>query len=333
MSTVSVTALGMACPLGLSALAACAAIRGNLNHREELPYSLADDDPVIGAALPLIPPHTPRRARWIALAAAALRDTLKDQLAALPGLPLLIARPDPRCTSQELCALLSAELGVPLSPARVGIVIGGSSVGLRLVARARELLAEGGAQACVVLAADSLIEASTLHTLHRARRLASNQNPDGLHPGEAAACLLIQPHTRRAWGHVLGVGASQEPARLDNDAPLRAEGLAQASLAALREAGLAAHQLDFRVSDGTGESFYFKEQSLLPARILRQRVEQLELWTPALQLCHVGAAAGLCDAVIALVAFAKRYAPGPRALVCAGADDGDRAALVLEAAS
>lgn len=334
--TVSVTSLGMACPLGLRAAPACAAIRAGLNRREELPYADEDGEPIAGSMLDRIPAHLPRRRRWLALAGCALVDLLGQQtLQALAHLPIVIAVSEPEAATPRGAARLHRdlcdELEVELDASSIQVVSGGASAGLRAVAVARTLLEHRPAAACIVLAADSLVDAATLLYYSERRRLLAERNPDGFTPGEAAACLLLQAPTRRSWGSILGIGTGREPALLDNELPMRASGILDASVAALTEAKLAAHELDFRVSDAAGESYHFKEQALLPARLLRQRKQDFPLWLPAKQLGNVGAAASLCGVVIALTAFARGYAPGPRALVCAGSDDGERMAVVLEA--
>lgn len=333
----SVVALGMACPLGLRAAPACAAIRAGLNRHEELPYDADGRQPLVGSMLDAIPAHVPRHRRWLALAACALVDMLGAQTAEiLAQVPLLLAVPESASSAEQLAAELCRELEISRAGSMLRIYTGGPSAGLRALADARTRLEHGHASACAVVAADSLISARTLLQYHQHRRLLVEGNLDGFVPGEAAACVLVQAASRHShphtWGTVLGLGAGLEPARLDNDIPMRASGLLAACQAALREAGLAAHELDWRIGDATGESDHFKEQALLPTRLLRRRKADFPLWLPATSLGHVGTAAGLCGVVIALDALARGYAPGRRALICARSDDGERMAAIVEGA-
>ncbi len=334
--SVSITGLGMACPLGLQASAACAAIRAKLNRREMLPYLDDDGEEIGGSMLDRIPIHLPRRVRSQALACYALYDLLGDRMdELLPRVPMLVAVSDPEAATpsgcERICRELSEQLEIVLAADRIRVFVGGASAGLRALAAARTIIESQAAPACIVLAADSLVDAAALSHYSRERRLLGDRNPDGFTPGEAAACLFLQPKTRRSWGHVLGLGRGYETATLDSEEPLRANGLTHACGAALAEARLAAHEIDFRISDATGESYYFKEQALLVSRLLRQSKPEFPLWLPAAQLGHVGAAAGICGVVIALTAMHRGYAPGSRVLVCAGADDGERTATVLQA--
>ena len=338
-AALGVAAFGMACPVGFTASTACAAIRAGINRRQFLPYTDNDGVPLIGSVLDRIAFHTARRRRWLALAHYALRDLLGERMTAVLGrVPLVLAVSDTAAATppgaEALRLELSAQLELSLPPRGFHVVVGGSTAGLQAMESARELMRLRRAGSCIVLAADSLIDARTLRDLSARRRLLTERNPDGFTPGEAAACLLLEGALRdpaHTQGTIVGLGSAREPATLDNDVPLRAEGLTRAAAAALAEAGLALHDIDFRVSDATGESFGFKEQALLPARLLRQRKPVLPLWLTSAELGHVGAAAGLCGVVMALAAAARNRAPGPMSLVLSSGDDGTRAAAVVAA--
>src|SRR3546814_19450353 len=82
-----------------------------------------------------------------------------------------------------------------------------------------------------------------------------------------------------------------EPATVEaEDIPLRAEGLTQAVRAALSEAGCGLEQMDYRLTDISGEQYYFKEASLALSRSLRVRKEFFQLWHPAACIGEVGPA-------------------------------------------
>jgi 3-oxoacyl-[acyl-carrier-protein] synthase I len=175
-----------------------------------------------------------------------------------------------------------------------------------------------------------LINAATLQALQRAGRLLTEDNSDGVIPGEAAACLLLHAYEKRAWAHVSGLGLAHEPGLPTNDVPLRGDGVVAAAHAALGEVGLGLHDIDVRVSDAAGESYHFKEQVLLMSRLLRQRKEGFPLLLCATQLGDTGAAAGLVGIISAIEDVQRGFAPGRRAIAFAGASDGRRGAAVLE---
>ena len=120
-----------------------------------------------------------------------------------------------------------------------------------------------------------------------------------------------------------------EPAAIGTELPLRAEGLTTAIKNALTDAGCELHELDFRITDLSGEQYYFKEAALALGRIVRVHKEEFDVWHPAECIGEVGAVAGLAALVLAHSACRKGYAPGPGILCHAANDSGERAAAVL----
>ena len=164
-------------------------------------------------------------------------------------------------------------------------------------------------------------------------RLKTEENSDGVIPGEAAAVVLVQrqPASTTAMAvEVSGLGFGHETANILTEAPLLGLGLAEAARVALAQAGLQMHEMDFRLSDVTGESYGFREQALAVARLLRERLEELPIWHCADSMGDTGAAASICQLVIAYHAFLKDYAPGSRAMCYTSAVPGDRAVAALQ---
>jgi 3-oxoacyl-[acyl-carrier-protein] synthase-1 len=90
-----------------------------------------------------------------------------------------------------------------------------------------------------------------------------------------------------------GVGFGTEPAPIESEQPLRAAGLVQAIRGALKEAGCAMGDLDFRITDISGEHYYFKEASHALSRLLKTPKEEFDIWHPAQCIGETGAVAGL----------------------------------------
>jgi len=334
--TLYIHGVGMACPVGTSAAAACAAVRAGVDRREELRYVDAHNRAIIGSALLELGDDMSGAERWLALAAMALSDLGVGQGGlSLDRAALVMVVPDQRLYSEAgvrlLAAQLSERLGITLDPARVQVVWGQASAGFRALSVASEHLEREDFEACIVCGADSLIHARALRGLVNSRRLLSSTNSDGVTPGEAAAALLLSTRRTGALASVQRPGFGREPATLDNDVPLRAEGMVEAVSTALAEARIEFDEIDFRISDAAGESFEFKEQILLMSRLLRRRKSEFPLWLSAAELGDTGAAGGLCGLVMGVVGLVKGYAPGARAIVCAGDQGGERSAVVLSA--
>jgi 3-oxoacyl-[acyl-carrier-protein] synthase I len=336
--TVHVCAVGMACPVGLSAVTACAAMRAGIDRRSEMEYLGNDGQPVVGSHLARLGWDLTRRERWSWLLAYALRDLCQEHgLVLLERTPMLLAIPydsnGHRPTATEVATDLGKRLGVSLDPANMEVVTEGSFGGFRGLAAARQALLAPSAshRHVVVAAADSFIEARALARLDRERRLLTRTHSDGIIPGEAAACVLLGSERRASLASICGIGLANEPGRLDNDVPLRGQGIAHAARQALAEARLEMHDMCFRLSDAGGEAYDFKEQVLAVSKLLRRNMDAFPLWLGAMTLGDVGCAAGLCNLLTAVAAWRRGYAPGPRAIAYASAANGNRAAVVLEA--
>jgi len=326
--------VGLACPVGLTAAAACAAMRAGIDRRRELPYVDNDGEPIVGSALSQISFESSALDRCAHLLALALLDLARGQSdGVLEGLPLVVAVPPSLEARWGAAALMERALQLTesaLRPRSVHPVVGGAAAGLQCFAEARLLLAAGH-PGCVVCAVDSLVNAGRLLELSQGRRLLSSQNSDGVTPGEAAASVLLSLQTRGAKAVVAGLGFGLETATLYVDEPLRGDGIVRATRAALSQAGRTLYDTDFRVSDAAGEGYFFKEQVLLMSRLLRKVKRHYPVWLCAETLGLVGTAAGLCGLVRAVVGFEKGTTPGPRAVVFAGDPQGARAAILLDA--
>jgi 3-oxoacyl-[acyl-carrier-protein] synthase-1 len=196
--------------------------------------------------------------------------------------------------------------------------------------QARAIAFDSAIPGVLITAVDSLLSQSTVSHYERQDRLLTSANSNGFMPGEAAGALLVGPVGESA-GELLctGIGFGREPATIYSEEPLRAEGLTQAVKAALAEADRQLHEIDFRITDSSGEQYYFKEATLALSRILRVRKEEFDIWHPAECTGEIGAAAGLTILSAAKAACDKGYAKGRSILAHMSNDAGERAALVL----
>ena len=129
---------------------------------------------------------------------------------------------------------------------------------------------------------------------------------------------------------VAGLGFGQESATVLSEQPLQGRGLAAAARQALTESGLGFHELDFRISDVTGENYGFREHVLAEAKLARVvRKSPQPLWHPSENIGDSGAAAGVLQLVLAKAAWSRSYAPGPCAACFTSSVSGRRAVAVL----
>ena len=331
---------GLVTSVGLNTAAACAAIRAGVSNASETHFLDSSGEPLRAHRVPL-------QDNWVGTTRLVQMATLAahEALTGVPReqwhtLPLLLCtaeadRHDRPNFDGTLFAAIERQLGEEFATGSATIPQGRVSVALALE-RARELIAAGTATGVLIVAVDSLLNAAVVERLEQAGRLLTGLNSDGFIPGEAAGAALIG--TPAAGSHMLcvGLGFATEPAPLESGRPLRAQGLSEAIRAALSEGGRPLHEVDLRITDLSGEQYYFKEAALALSRLLRVRREQIDLWHPAECIGEVGAAAGIAVLAVARMAFSKSYVPGP--LQAAGplvlahfaSDDGRRAAVLLE---
>jgi 3-oxoacyl-[acyl-carrier-protein] synthase-1 len=337
-----VVSTGMACSVGLSAAAACAAMRAGIAKFDALPYHDNQGEPIIGASVPGLEPGVKRERRLIEILGLALVDCLGEKPAVPPSqVPLLVGlaeegRPGGGAAMADtILADVQAKLGWKFHPTLSRAIPKGHTAGLEALRMVRELFQDPGIPACLVCGVDSYINANTLRWLDQNWRLKTPANPHGLIPGEAAAAVLLQrASVDGAAVEVIGLGFGKETAHVLSEEPLLGLGLTDAARAALAEAKLGFHEMDWRISDVNGEQYGFKELPLVEGRLVRVvRKEAQPLWHCADSIGDSGAAAGVAQLVVADRAFRKGYAPGETAICLSSSVPGDRAAAVVRRAT
>lgn len=338
---MEVVSTGMACCVGLGAEAACAAMRAGIAMFQELPYSDNSGEAVIGTMVPDLPPGLRGSQRLTEILTLALRDCLEraDQFPA-SQVPLLVGlaesnRPGGSDLAGSIVENVQRKLGKKFHPQLSRALARGHTSGFEALAVARDLLRQRQVPACLVCGVDSYINAHSLAWLEQHWRLKTPDNSDGVIPGEGAAAVLLQSREASATMRddsvrVTGLGFAQEPVDVFSEEPLLGVGLTAAAKAALAEAGREIHEIDIRISDVTGELYGFKEQALTLARLLRRRREAFPIWHCADSIGDTGAAAGVCQLVMAYHAL-RKPAPSRERFICfTSAVGGDRAVAVVE---
>jgi 3-oxoacyl-[acyl-carrier-protein] synthase-1 len=331
---VAIVSTGLVTSVGLSAPAACAAIRAGLTNATETDFVDSDGEPIMGHQVGLDEPWR-GRTKLVKMLGMAIEECLEQvPRDRWPQLPLLLCvaeadRPG-RIDDLEggLVRDLSDDLGVEFDAGSGAIAHGRVGLAVALL-NARGLL-EKGAPAVVVAAADTLLHWPSLAAYEEEARLLTSTVSNGFIPGEGAGALLVGPSNGRRQLVCSGLGFAAEAAHIREDLPLRAAGLTAAISGALAEAGRDAHELDFRISDASGEQYYFKEAALAVARVLRQAKEEFDIWHPADCVGEVGSVSGLAGVAVANAACRGGYAPGRRILLHLANDAGQRAAVLLE---
>lgn len=337
MSALCILGSGMLSAVGLSAPASCAAIRCAIDNFQETRFIDRGGEWLIAANVPLEQPWR-GRSKLIKMAARAIAEALQST----PGVdpektPLLLGVAESERPGRldgldsSLLHAIERELGLRFHPSSNVIARGRVSAAVALL-NARTLIYQGGHRHVLIAGVDSFLSAATLAAFEERERLLTSQNSNGFIPGEGAAAVVVGAPVASEEPQLacIGLGFGVEKATVEaEDVPLRADGLTQAIRAALGEAGCGLERMDYRLTDISGEQYYFKEASLALSRSLRVRKEFFHLWHPADCIGEVGAAIGPAMLAVALAASRKDYGEGPNIFCHLGNDAGERAVALL----
>lgn len=332
---IAIHSTGLVTAVGLSAPASCAAFRAKITNPTETRFIDSSGEWIMAHQVQLEQPWRglTKLAKMAGMAVAeALQEIPKKDWNSLPLLLCVAEAERPgriEGLDDKLMPMIQNELDATFAPQSAVIPQGRVSVAVAL-AQARELMAKTRLPRVLVAATDSLLSWPTLSHYEREDRLLTVGNSNGFMPGEAAGALLVGvPQSKSGELVCAGIGFGHESAHVSGDEPLRGDGLAQAIKASLNDAGRQMHDMDFRITDISGEQYYFKEAALALSRTLRQRKEEFDVWHPAECTGEVGAASGATIFADTLAACRKAYTKGTNVLVHCANDAGQRAALTL----
>ncbi len=357
-SEVVVTGLGLVSPVGLTAAQSCAAIRAGITRLAEhplyrcLPEDLdspeaqaeqdEDGEPVRVGFVPGLSVDLPGGARLQRLALMALQRLFAEtglgrrdmaRTALLVALPLRDQVTAAWALAQRFTKELCQRAGVE-DWAEVEVLEAGPVGVFKLVEQAAELLQARRVDAAVVLAVDSLIDLERLALLDEAWRLKSSRGVDGFSPGEAGVALLLESRraAERRGVPVLArlgpVAFGTEPVAIGTEKWSTGTGLCAALRPLLSEDSLP-EVGSWVLCDLNGEGYRAHEWGLVRTRLAGALPEPRKLLHPADRMGDAGTALAGVLIACATQAFARHYAPAQSALLWAGSDDGERAALVL----
>jgi 3-oxoacyl-[acyl-carrier-protein] synthase-1 len=330
---IAILNTGLVTSVGLSAPAACAAIRAGLTNPSETRFIDSSGEWIMAHQVPLEQPWR-GRTKLVKMAVMAITECLANvpqtEWSKIPLLLCVAERERPGRLDgldEELFAEVQQEMGIEFSDKSLVVPHGRVSVGIALM-HARRMISEQAVSHVLIAATDSLISWPTLSVYEREDRLLTPTNSNGFMPGEGAGALLVGAPEKGPHLMCAGLGFATEPAHIDSDQPLLGVGLTKAIKDALVDAGCEMHDMDFRITDISGEQYYFKEAALALSRTLRVRKEEFDIWHPAECIGEAGALAGVATAIVSKAACLKAYARGPNVLFHAASDGGQRCAAV-----
>lgn len=331
-----ITGTGMVTGVGLNAPASCAAIRCAIDNFQETRFMDSGGEWIMGSEVPLEQPWR-GKTKLIKMAAAAINECLANNKQIIPeSTPLLLCLSEHERKGRvidndnQFFLDLQEELKLVFHGKSRVVAQGHVSIAIALK-HARLLIEELKIKHVLIAATDSLLVAPTLSHYEENERLLTSQNCNGFIPGEAAAALVVEP-SYSTQGNLLachGLGFGVEQAHVDSEEPLRADGLTAAIKESLVDASCGMGDLDFRITDISGEQYYFKEASLVLLRLLRKLKDEFDIWHPADCIGEVGAVIGLAMIAVLKSASEKGYTKGSHILVQLGNDNGKRSSMIF----
>ncbi|WP_415182320.1 3-oxoacyl-ACP synthase [Phaeovulum sp.] len=336
---VNIIGSGMVTAVGLNALATTAAMRAGIDGFQETQFITPGGAWLIGAPVPL-PRDWVGEKRLAHLAAGAVVDALDGQGVAPEGLHIVLCLAEPSRPGRPVRNVerfgqrVLEYAGLP-ARTRLHVVSHGRPSGLVALERVRRMFQRDEAPHALIVGADNLLSGPTIAHYLREQRLLTADVANGFIPGEAAAAILCSAGRPQHFA-LTGLALAREEAFLYNpkDRPLRADGMTQAYRDAMTAAGLDDFgQVDLRISDLTGEAYFFKQSALAMQRTMRLHRAPQAIWTPTDCIGNVGAAIVPLMVGWGLTAFERGYLAGEVALIEASGDDGACGAAILQAAA
>jgi 3-oxoacyl-[acyl-carrier-protein] synthase I len=335
---LAIRATGLVTSVGYTSAQSCAAFRSKITNPSETRFIDSGGRWIMAHQVALNQPWR-GLSKLAKMAAMAIEEALQGvERSSWSQLPLLLCVAETERPGRmgglddKLFLMIQDELGARFAKSSAIVTQGRVGVAVALL-QARQLMAQKLTGQVLVVAADSLISWPTLSHYEREDRLLTEQNSNGFMPGEGAGALLVSAaQDKSAAGALIctGIGFGKEAAHIDSGEPLRADGLAQAIHAALADAQIEMHDIDFRIVDLSGEQYYFKEAALALSRTLRRLKDEFDIWHPAECTGEAGAASGVTVIAAAHEACCKAYARGTNILAHWANDAGQRAAMTLQ---
>lgn len=344
MTPLAILSTGMVTGVGWSTERSCAAVRVGITGFVETNF-IYDGEFIQGCPVPFETPYRGRR-KLIEMATVAIQEAfvpLAAERYASERVPLLLCvseadRPGRFAALDEsLLKAIAERVGLRFHQCST-VIAEGRIGGVKALIHARQIMdRDSQIRRVLVCGVDTFLVTGTLNHYYQQRRLLTADNSDGFIPGEAAAAVVVGTTVdeSKATIAVTGIGLGAEPAAINSENPLRADGLVTAIRQAMNDAGVNFPQLAYRLTDNSGEQYGYKEAALAMTRVVRPVKPAFDIEHPADCIGEVGAA--IVPAMLATASMAERkgYAPGRfmgDGVIChVSADGACRAAFVIRA--
>jgi 3-oxoacyl-[acyl-carrier-protein] synthase-1 len=334
VSAVAVVKVGARTPIGLDARQTGFLMRAGFPAMSEAPLADTAEEPISMGWIPAIDPRLVGSERLLALARPAFEEAVEPirDFPAEVHVSLDEGHPEARYAR----TLLEGMVKRTMPAASVTVEPRGEAALGALLPAALRSLGSRRIDAAVFGGVHSDYHPAAIAALAASGRLFSRDNLDARIPGEAAAFVVLMRAADASriglapLARVVGVGSGMERARPDNDDPAyEAHGLSAAMRQATEPLAKAGQTAGWMLTDLTSEMRRLYEWESVFVRAQKVLGNPYIIDSPAQRIGYLGAAAMPLLVAMAATAWEHGYAPSPTALATAGADGGERAALVL----
>jgi 3-oxoacyl-[acyl-carrier-protein] synthase-1 len=346
-NAIYIAAVGARTPLGFQAAPAAAAVRAGITGLGQHPFMVDRvGDLMPAAVVPDLDPLIMGPERLIALAEAALIEACAPLNSARPPwlrLPVFLGLPTlrPGFTQQNAEAVqigVARLRGLPAEISEVNVFPHGHAAGLSALSSAVRRIQDGALEMCLVGGVESYFHPDTMEWLDANRQLTGSVSRSGFVPGEGAGfCLLMTERLGRRLGlrplaRVLAVAVARETKLMKTSDICLGEGLTAAVRSAVGCLRPPAETIASVICDINGERYRSEEWGFVCLHLSQYFDDPTAYASPAECWGDMGAASGPLFAMLVCEAAARRYSKGPRSMVWASSEGGERGVAVLETA-
>ncbi len=344
-SNINIIGVGARTPLGLQAPAAAASVRAAISALGDHPFMVDQvGDPMPAAMDPELDPRLIGPSRFLKLATPAQAEACAP-LAKLGSvgmrLPVYLGLPEirPGFTEKDLETIRAGVAAFDGLPVRLGQVTPfpvGHAAGAVALQAAIAPMRQGALDLCLVGGVESYFHPDTMEWLDANRQLAGTVSRSGFVPGEGAAFILLASDAfckrfqQSCLATVDTVCLASETKLIKTDEVCVGEGLTKAVEGAVANL-LGGTRINKVICDINGERYRGEEWGFVCLRLSQHFDDPTAYQSPADCWGDMGAASIPLFAMLASEGIARGYAQGPRILLWAGSEKGQRGAVVLKA--